>query len=334
MQEALFYTSEDSGIIKCELCPHYCVLTEGNTGLCKVRTNIDGKLYSNNFERLTAVNIDPVEKKPLYHFYPGKKILSIGSNGCNLKCQCCQNWEIAHTSVKNYTNFKNIETDELLNIANDINENIGIAYTYNEPVVWFEYMIEIAQKAKKTGLKNVLVSNGYINKKPFDLLNQYIDAYNIDIKAFSEKAYMELAHSHLEPVLETIKNIVKTGKHLELTNLIIPTINDNIDEFNKMTDWIANELGTETILHLSRYFPAYKMKIDATPPDTLLKLFEIAKSKLKYVYLGNINTPSGQDTYCSKCGNLVISRKGYYTEIVALDEWGRCKMCNYKIVEY
>jgi len=227
MVEARYYNSVHNEKVKCELCPHFCELENGKLGICKIRSNINGKLYCTNYGLLTAVNMDPIEKKTLFHFFPGHQILSIGSNGCNLKCKCCQNWEIAHTSTKNYHNFKKTETQELIQIAKNRIGNIGIAYTYNEPITWFEYMTDIAISIKKAGLKNVLVSNGYINQQPLNELIEYIDAFNIDLKAFTEEKYQYIALAKLNPVKETIKTIVKSGKHIELTNLVIPGFNDD-----------------------------------------------------------------------------------------------------------
>ena len=333
MIEARYYYKQENGYVVCELCPHMCELAVGKTGICKVRTNINGKLFNTNYGLLTAVNMDPVEKKPLFHYYPGKKILSIGSNGCNLKCKCCQNWEIAQTTTKNYLNFKKIEHNELIEIAQNRTDNIGVAYTYNEPVIWIEYMLDIAENIKKAGLKNVLVSNGYVNRIPLQNLLEVIDAFNIDIKAFTNDKYREIANSDLEPVKKTIKTIVDAGKHVELTNLIIPGINDNTEDFKKMINWIHNELGEETVLHLSRYFPAYKMKTEPTPILILKELFGIASEKLKYVYLGNVNIESSQDTFCSKCSNKLIERRGYFTRILAINEEGKCEFCSNQILK-
>lgn len=331
MIEAAYYSKKKDSV-KCVLCPHNCELKRNESGICKVRSNIDGKLYSTNYDILTAVNIDPIEKKPLFHFYPGKKVLSIGSNGCNLKCKCCQNWEIAHVSSKNYVNDKKMGGDELLEVAINRNGNIGLAYTYNEPVVWIEYMLTVAKKIKEAGLKNIMVSNGYINKKPLLDLIHVIDAFNIDIKSFSNQKYRDLAKGEIKPVKETIKIIVKSEKHVELTNLIVPGISDDINEFKEMINWIAGETGNETVLHLSRYFPAYKMTESATSTQLLEEMYQLAREKLKYVYLGNINIESSQDSFCSKCGKRVIKRRGYVTEVVALDENGNCEICSNKII--
>lgn len=333
MKEALYYRELTENHVECVLCPHYCKIAEGKVGKCKVRINLDGKLYSSNYDQLSAINIDPVEKKPLYHFYPGKKVLSIGSVGCNFKCSCCQNWEIAQTQVKNYSNFKKMEIAEIVKTALLRNENIGIAYTYNEPYIWYEYMLEVAKHIKKQGQKNIMVTNGFFNESPLSQMLEYIDAFNIDIKAFSENSYHQMTQAGLEPVKKSAQKIIENGKHLELTNLVIPGFNDSEDSFVEMINWIEGELGRDTVLHLSRYFPAYKMSDTPTPISTLERLYEIANKRLNYVYLGNVNQNFGQDTYCSKCGQKVISRNRYNVDIISVTEKGACGNCNHPIVK-
>lgn len=332
MYEALFYEKLDDGKVKCNLCPHFCVLKEGHTGKCKVRSVSGGNLVSDNYGLLTAINFDPIEKKPLYHFYPGKEILSLGSNGCNLKCKCCQNWEIAHTSVKNYPHFKKYEIYEIINLALRHSQNTGIAYTYNEPTVWFEFMLDVAREAAHNNLKNIVVSNGYINPEPLEMLCEYADAFNIDLKGFSDDFYQKVTSSTLEPVKETLKALVDRNKHVEVTNLIIPTLNDDSQNFTEMVKWIADVLGRETVLHLSRYFPVYKMNIEATPPESMTRLYTIAKEHLSYVYLGNINISDAQDTVCPVCHRKVIERRGYFTDITGIGSQGECVQCGKKIV--
>jgi pyruvate formate lyase activating enzyme len=223
---------------------------------------------------------------------------------------------------------------EIVKMAASRKENIGVAYTYNEPVVWFEYMNDIARLVRFEGLKNVMVSNGYINEEPLNELLKYMDAFNIDLKGFSEDLYKKFSGASLSPVLRTLKQISNAGKHIEITCLVIPTLNDNPDEFREMVNWISVELGANTVLHLSRYHPAHKLNIEPTPAFKLETLYEIARKKLFYVYVGNIKLKDYQDTRCVNCGNIVISRDGYKINASALTDNGLCKNCGSQIIKY
>jgi len=332
MKEARFYQSE-KGKVKCTLCPHYCILNDGKTGSCKVRKNMGGKLISENYEQLCSMHSDPVEKKPLYHFYPGRNILSVGSVGCNLHCKFCQNWEISQSGADYSIPLKTFPANNIVEKALLEKDNIGIAYTYNEPTVWYEYMLEIAILAHEQGLKNVMVTNGFINPEPLRELMPFIDAFSIDLKAFTNDFYKELTSAKLEPVLNSIKQIKAAGKHLEITNLVITNRNDHNDEFKEMVDWIADEIGKDAVLHISKYFPTYKMSEIATPDKTLLEFYKIASNKLDYVYLGNMRSNKGQNTYCPNCHSLVIERSGYFTDTNGLKANGKCMNCNKSIIK-
>ena len=332
MFKAGYFKELSGNKVKCLLCPHECIINEGKTGLCSVRKNIGGTLISLVYGKPVAIHIDPIEKKPLYHFYPGQKILSFGTVGCNLKCFFCQNCEISQA-----TPDENLEMErtpeEIIQLAGLNSENIGIAYTYNEPVIFFEYMLDIAKIAAKKGLKNVVVSNGYINKEPLSELINFTDAFNIDLKAFSEKFYSSYTHSKLQPVLDSIKIIKKSGKHLELTHLIIPGLNDDLIEFREMIKWIKNETGEKTVLHLSRYFPHFRSKLPPTPSDTLINMYNIAKEELNYTYLGNYQSSSGNDTLCPTCNNTVIKRSNYQISLSGLDKYGYCIYCGELVIK-
>ncbi len=284
-------------------------------------------LIAENYGKVSALHFDPVEKKPLYHFYPGRIIFSIGSTGCNLHCQFCQNSEISQTSPEDFYPAQEYAPRDLVSLALQRKENIGIAYTYNEPAVWFEYMLDIASLSSAAGLKNVMVTNGFINTAPLDQLMPFMDAYSVDLKAFTEDFYRRITKAKLEPVKESLRHIRRAGRHLEVTNLVIPGLNDDDGTFEDMCRWIAGELGPETVLHLSRYFPTYKMSIPGTPLMTLIRLHELAVKYLDYVFIGNITLPEGNDTLCRNCKHLVISRKGYLTNVEGLDNEGRCKNC-------
>lgn len=330
---AMFYDKTGNEEVICRLCPHECRIKNGHSGICGVRINQQGVLNTQVYGRVSALHFDPIEKKPLYHFCPGETIFSVGSIGCNLKCKFCQNSEISQTCSDEFHYLKEYLPDDVVEMAGQRPENLGIAFTYNEPVVWFEYMFDIAQKAKKAGLKTVLVTNGFINQEPLQLILPYIDAFSVDLKAFHDDFYKKITNSRLQPVLNTLKTISANSKHLEITNLVIPTLNDDRNQFEKMVDWIFEETGEDTVLHLSRYFPSHLMNIEATPSSTLIDLFELASSKLNYVYLGNVAGEIGRDTRCKICKTMVISRNGYNINIKALDNNGYCTSCRTKVVD-
>jgi pyruvate formate lyase activating enzyme len=287
---------------------------------------------ADSYGKLSAIHVDPIEKKPLYHYFPGKSILSLGSVGCNMRCGCCQNWQISQTSADDYPVERIYAPMDILLMAKALDQNIGVAYTYNEPVIGFEFMMDTARMVRTEGLKNIMVSNGYIAREPLQELLLFMDAFNIDLKSFSDEFYRKHAGARLEPVLQTLKQIRSSGQHLEITFLVIPTGNDNENEFRDMTGWISHELGNDTVLHLSRYHPMYKMKIEPTPPQSLEHLYAIAREKLKYVYVGNIQTRDFQDTFCGNCGNKVIIRSGYKVDLTSLTRQGECLHCGNRII--
>ncbi|MEZ0537644.1 AmmeMemoRadiSam system radical SAM enzyme [Caldicellulosiruptoraceae bacterium PP1] len=281
MKEAKYY-DVDNEKVKCKLCPHMCLLPEGKFGICRTRQNINGKLYSLNYGYISSIAFDPIEKKPLYNFYPGSSILSIGTYGCSFRCLHCQNYEISQEKP----NLFEVETNKLIEFAKNDPKCIGIAFTYNEPTNWFEYVIDVSKQFKENGLKTVLVTNGYLNKEPlYELLN-YIDAMNIDLKAFSNDFYRKICGGEIEPVKQFIE-ISAQKIHIEITTLIIPTLNDSIEEIEKLSSWLAS-IDDRIPLHLTRYFPRYKMDLPPTPKEKLLELQKIAKKYLTYVYIGNI----------------------------------------------
>jgi len=334
-KEAKYYKKEKELTVQCQLCPHYCRIRNGKEGICRVRRNSEGTLYAENYGLLSAKHLDPIEKKPLYHFYPGQKILSAGTVGCNLQCQFCQNCEISQTSVEEAEFLKFQSPKDLVNEAKLTRDNIGIAYTYNEPTIWFEYILDAAKIAKTFGLKNVMISNGFINPAPRKDVISLMDAFNIDLKGFTEEFYKSQTFSSLKNVKETILNICKEGKHLEITNLVIPTLNDDPDIFRNMVEWIAGETGTNTVLHLSRYFPHFNKSLPPTEVDKLVRLFDIAREFLNYVYIGNVGAYSaGRNTICPSCDRVVIERSGYSTDIAGLNRSGECIHCKNKILKY
>jgi pyruvate formate lyase activating enzyme len=331
MQKASFWNKLENNKTSCSLCPHNCVISVGKRGVCKVRKNINGELFAETYGQICSSGFDPIEKKPLYHFFPGSVIFSVGSIGCNLHCKFCQNWEISQSSPDEYPYLKNASPQEIVRSAVNKKDNIGIAYTYNEPIVWYEYMLDIAKLAKKENLKNVMVTNGYINQKPLEELMEYIDAFSVDLKAFTEDFYKKISFAELNPIKETLKNLHKNNKYFEITNLVITDENDDEKVFEEMVKWIAGELGADTVLHISRYFPTYKLTNQPTSVTTLLKFYEIAKEHLNYVYIGNASTEKGQNTYCPKCGELLIHRSRYSTQVEGLEN-GKCKKCGHQVL--
>ena len=249
-----------------------------------------------------------------------------------MKCGFCQNWHISQSAAGSFSPQTN--PDKLAEEAGSAVKNTGIAFTYNEPVIWYEFVRDTALKVKKTGLFTVLVSNGYVNREPLDEVLGFTDAFNIDLKAFSESFYKRLTGAELEPVKNSLKQIAKSGKHLEITTLIIPGKNDSTSEMEAESKWISEELGDEVPLHLTRYFPMYKSKDPATPPETLINLFNTARRHLKYVYIGNTAGNAGQETVCSKCGTIVTERSGYSTRLKNLDGYGKCSACGNQVYRY
>jgi pyruvate formate lyase activating enzyme len=334
MHPAMYSVQLQDNKVKCTLCPHMCVLADGKLGICKVRKNENGTMVSEVFGKTCCLRFDPIEKKPLYHFYPGSVILSVGSVGCNLRCKFCQNWEISQTCAEDYPYLKPVSAEEILKMAKDRPDNAGIAYTYNEPVIWFEFMLDIAKKANAAGLRNAMISNGFINSGPLGELLEYMDAFNIDLKAFSDDFYKRVTNGRLQPVKDAVLMIKKHGRHLELTHLVVTGLNDDEKKFEEMVKWIGGELGPETPLHLSRYFPNFELENKATPLNKLLEFYELATHYLHYVYLGNVAVDEGRITTCPDCGNKLIERVGYSTYKKGLDSKGKCRKCGKQVINY
>jgi pyruvate formate lyase activating enzyme len=323
----------DRGKLQCLLCPHSCIIETGGRGTCGVRENRETAIVSVTYGVISGFALDPIEKKPLYHFYPGRNILSVGSFGCNLQCDFCQNYHISQNVATE--GAPRLSPGDLVSRAKKAEHNIGIAYTYNEPVIWYEYMTDCARLAGAEGLKNVMVTNGYINRKPLEALTEIIDAFNIDLKSFSSDFYRKYTGATLKPVLDTIREVAASGRHLELTTLIIPGLNDSTDEMKREAEWIALNAGSRVPLHLSRYFPMYMRDDPPTSLETILSLQEVASEYLDFVYTGNISgTMAGSETLCPACHEVLIRRTGYHTIVTGLTSDGRCIHCREKITTY
>ena len=329
MKEAMFYElfDKEKGIIKCLLCPKECLINKGQVGFCRARQNIDNQLYSLIYSKVSSYGMDPIEKKPLYHFYPGTMVLSLGTIGCNFACVFCQNWTISQANIKD-VQVEELSPEKAIQLALK-NNSPAICYTYSEPLIWYEYVLDTAKLAKKNNLKNILVTNGFINREPLIELLPFIDAMNIDLKSFRNSFYQKYSKGSLSPVLRTIE-ISRKYCHIEITNLIIPGLNDGEEEIKEMVDWISS-LSKDMPLHFSRYFPCYKMNISATPISTLCKARDIAQKKLKYVYVGNIWDEEANSTYCGNCKELLIKRTGYNIINLGLGKDGKCKFCGEKV---
>lgn len=286
-REAAYYELKDSNKTACHLCPHNCIIKPGDKGICGVRSNDNGKLFSDIYGRVSSIAMDPIEKKPLYHFYPSRDILSIGTVGCNFKCQYCQNWHISQDTTAR-TMF---QAPERVIAAADQRKSIGIAYTYSEPIIWFEYVRDVARLARVQNLKNVMVTNGFINPKPLKELLTFTDAMNIDLKAFRDKTYRKIQKGELGAVKNTIRSVYESGCHLEVTTLVVTDMNDNKDELLQIVDFLAG-IDSSIPWHVSRYYPSYKYEAPETSVDFIVEICELASEKLKYVYSGNI--PSGR----------------------------------------
>lgn len=317
--QARHWEIKDGGRVRCLLCPHFCTISEGKSGKCLIRANIDGKLIQTAYGEVCSASVDPIEKKPLYHFHPGSKILSVGTNGCNMTCRHCQNWQISTQQ----THRTSVTPEQLLETSLS-NNSIGIAYTYNEPLVWFEFVYDCAVFFRKNGQKNVLVSNGQINPEPLKELLPLIDAANIDLKGFTDEFYKNEG-GHLKTTLNTIEKMAEKGVHLELTNLVIPMLNDSSADFENMCRFISG-ISRDIPLHLSRYFPQHKSTLPPTLTEKLVELRNISMQYLNFVYIGNVTVKDTIDTLCPKCRTKLIERSGYTVRCLVEDDL--CPVCS------
>jgi pyruvate formate lyase activating enzyme len=334
MKEAEFYKvlKKKEKIIQCFLCPHFCTLKTEEIGKCGVRKNIDGKLFSLVYGKPISIAVDPIEKKPLYHFLPGEKTLSIATVGCNLSCEHCQNFEISQGVKKSKkVTGENVSAKEIVKMAKQENSK-AISYTYTEPTIFTEYILDIAKIAKKEKIKNITVTNGFINPLPLKRICNLLDASNIDLKSIKEDFYENICGARLNPVLEAIKIMHKNGVWIELTNLLIPGLNDSENEIKKLVLWVKKNVGVNVPLHFSAFYPDYHlMNLPPENAEIVKKARKIAlKEGLNFVYTGNIEDEEGNNTYCPKCKKLLIKRKGFYVIENKLNK-GKCFNCKEKI---
>lgn len=329
-QKALHHEKLADKKVRCLLCPRKCIVPKNKRGFCRVRENRDGEYYTLVHSNPCAIHIDPIEKKPLFHFLPSTFALSLATAGCNFTCKNCQNWDISQSRPDDTINFE-VSPKEMVNLALKY-KTPTIAYTYTEPVVYYEYMLETARIAKNRGVANIYHSNGYINEKPLLELIPYLDGANVDLKGYSNDFYKDITGGTLSPVLETLKTLRKKGVWLEITNLVIPTKNDSENMIQELCVWIKKELGKETPIHFSRFYPQYKLQnLPPTPVETLSKAAGIAQTiGLEYVYIGNVPGIAEENTYCPQCGKIIIERRGYDIRAINVKD-GRCKFCKRKI---
>ncbi|MFC1632371.1 AmmeMemoRadiSam system radical SAM enzyme [Candidatus Omnitrophota bacterium] len=327
---AAHYTKIDQGTLQCELCPHRCLLMEGMRGVCRVREARAGELHTLVYGNPCSYHIDPIEKKPLFHVLPESLAFSIATAGCNLRCKFCQNWTISQRPPEETYNVE-MGPQKVVDLTLK-NNCASIAYTYSEPIVFYEYMLDTAKLAQAAGLKNVMVTAGYINEQPLRELCKYIDAANVDLKSFDPKYLREVCAQELEPLLKALKIFKQEGVWLEITNLVVPTLNDDLRTIEKMCVWIRDNLGPETPLHFSRFTPIYKLKnLYLTPVATLEQARAVAeKTGLKFVYIGNLPGHPGGHTYCPDCKVLLFERIGYSIKQNNIVN-GKCKSCSRSI---
>ncbi len=327
---ALYWKPIDSEKVQCALCPRRCVIPKDKRGFCRVRQNNAGKLYSLVYSKPVAVHIDPIEKKPLFHFLPATTAFSIATVGCNLACKFCQNWEISQASPEDLPS-QIVTPEEIVRQAKSAGSQT-VAYTYTEPTVFYEYMLDTMLIARASGVKNIIHSAGFINEEPLRNMCKYLDAANIDLKGFTEDFYANICSGHLDDILGSLKILHQEKIHVEVTNLVIPTLNDDRTQVKKMCLWIKDNLGADVPLHFSRFSPMYKLNnIMPTPVSTLEDVRNIAmESGLKYVYIGNVPGHSGETTFCPKCRQPLIVRIGYNVTEYNLEN-GLCKYCKERI---
>jgi len=326
-KEGFLYSKLDSGRVQCNICPHRCILSPGDRSVCRSRVNMNGTLYSLAYGNPCAVHVDPIEKKPLYHYTPTAKAFSIATTGCNLRCLNCQNWEISQAKPHEVRTVE-LFPQQVVAAAEKTQCSV-IAYTYSEPVTFFEYMIDTARLARDAGIGNVWISAGYINRRPLLELCKVLDGANVNLKSFSDEIYRKLNGARLKPILNTFETLNEQSIHFEMTNLVVPGYVDDDDMVKRMCGWILEHLGPDHPLHFTRFSPKYKLdRLAPTPVSTLARFRKLAMSEgIRYAYVGNVPGHEGNHTFCHNCKNLLINRQGYFITTYNL-KGSRCKFCD------
>ena len=312
--------------VQCNLCPHRCIIADGERGTCQVRENRGGKLYSMVYGNPCAVHLDPIEKKPFYHYLPTAAAFSLATAGCNLSCMYCQNWSISQVPPEQTENI-DLPPKDIVHYAQEYQAPV-IAYTYSEPIIFYEYMLETSRLARQVGLRNVVISAGFINPEPLKELCQAVDAIKIDLKGYDEQFYQEVCGGELGPVLETIRTIYESGIHLEIVNLVVPTLNDSLEQLRTLARWVAHDLSPDIPLHFSRFHPQYKLtNLPPTPVETLDQAWEIAREEgMRFVYVGNVPGHPANHTICPSCGQQIVVRQGFQVQAYHIEN-GSCAYC-------
>jgi len=326
MHEARLYHKLEEKAVRCSLCAHRCTIREGKRGICSVRINNDGTLYSAIYGKISAEAVDPIEKKPLYHYLPGTLSYSLGSIGCNFHCAHCQNWHISQATPEQQ-GLRDLSPEEGVRRA-ERSGCASISWTYNEPAIWHEYPLTMGALAKQKGLGTVYVTNGYITEEGLQEISPVLDAYRVDLKTFSDEFYKKVCGARLQPVLDSTVRAKELGMHIETVTLVVPGLNDSIEEMDALIRWVIENLGPDTPMHFTRFHPDYKMQdLLPTPVATLEKIYEHAKSLgARFPYLGNVLHHRYESTYCPVCGALLIERDGFESRVRGLDEH-RCSTC-------
>jgi len=327
---AMHWEKADNRRVHCHLCPNECLLAVGERGICRARENIKGKLYSNVYSRIAAIHVDPIEKKPLNHFLPGSMAISVATAGCNLSCKFCQNWQLSQSNPEDIEAVK-ITPVELSRRAKTSGSPV-IAFTYNEPTIQYEYIIETSRIAKRKGIKSVIISNGFIQPEASKLLMKNLDAVKIDLKAFNKKFYRDICRGNLNDVLTNLETVFASGNLLEIVTLVIPTLNDSPREIKEMAKWVKRNLSPDVPMHFTRFYSRYLIKnLPPTPIKTLERCREIAKSEgIRYPYIGNVPGHRWENSYCHNCNKLVIKRSGFYFVKSNINN-GKCPYCKTRI---
>jgi len=329
LRQADYWEPLDDGLVHCLLCPQDCHIRPGKVGFCRIRANVDGTLMATKYGRCASYAMDPVEKKPLYHFYPGTYIFSLAAFGCNLRCRHCQNWELSQADGEDVEMTPAEAVAMAERWSSPGRRCVGLAYTYSEPLVWYEMVYDTSKLARDRGLKNVLVTNGYVREEPLKELLPLVDAMNVDVKGFTDTFYKKVCSGRLDPVLRTVEAAFQQDCHVEVTNLLIPGLNDDPEEVEELVDWLAG-VSVDIPLHFSRYFPNYKMDEPPTPIESLKRARDIARSRLRYVYVGNAWELDLSETLCPSCGATLVRREGYRARAEELDG-EKCRSCGTEV---